>query len=379
MVACQVAHSLFNVPTKIARIRAQSYRQPHWQNLFSREHMPIDVIVSPEAEVAKAVSMRLSIPGTNFVAPMSGKKAYLCSVICEDNCPLVNTPIKQISSLFPDLNFKILTITNNGKSFIPGPDDQMFMWDEAYFLVDAEHIDRVLSAFGHEEKEAQNVILVGGGNIGKALLGEFSKKQKDLRIKIIEADAQQALKLSENYDDLIVLEADGLDKRVMKEANIAEADVMISVTNDDETNILSSLIALQAGCERVIPLVNKTIYNELTASLGLGSVISPRAITVSSIMSHVRRGRVKAIHNVANSFAEVIEVEVSESCTVMDKSVQDINLPKGVIVAGIIRDEELIVPDEDSILLPNDLVIMLAEREHVQQVEKMFSAQVELF
>lgn len=379
MVACQVAHSLFNVPKKIARLRDPDYRNPRWSNLFSRAHMPIDVIVSPEAEVAKTVSMRLSVPGTTSVVPMTGEKAYLCSVICEEDCPVINTPLKQLLTLFPDMKVKILSITRHGEPFIPKLDDQMLMWDEVFFIVEASQMQRTLSIFGHEEKKARNIVLVGGGNIGHAILDEMEHSQSDVRLKIIEKDHDRALELSERYADVIVLEANGLDRQIMEEVNISQVETLICVTDNDETNILTAMIAMQEGCERVIPLVNKTEYNSLTSSLGIGSVVSPRAITVSSIMRHVRRGRVKAIHDVANHFAEVIEIEVSQSSAVLNTPINDIKFPNGVVVAAIIRDGNVIIAKGETIMRANDLAIILSVADHVSMVEKMFSAQVDLF
>ncbi|NQZ13968.1 MAG: Trk system potassium transporter TrkA [Alphaproteobacteria bacterium] len=379
MVACQIAHSLFNVPKKVARLRQAELRNSRWANLFSRAHMPIDVIVSPEAEVAKAVSMRLAVPGTTSVVPLAGKKAYLCGVICEEDCPVINTPLRQLRSLFPDIKAKILTIMRHGKAFVPEPDDQMLMWDEVFFLVESSQVERALSAFGHEEKKAHNVVIVGGGKIGHALLDEISENQKGMNVKIIEQNSDKTQELSEAYEDVIVLEADSLDRQVMEEVNISHVETLIAVTDNDETNILTSMMALQEGCERVIPLVNQTIYNSLTGSLGLGSVISPRAITVSSIMRHVRRGRVKAVHDVASNFAELLEIGVSESCSVLNTPIQDAGFPEGVVVAAIIRKDEVIIPDGDTIIRVDDLAIILAPTDHVSSVEKMFSAQVDIF
>jgi len=379
MVACQIAHSLFNVPKKVARLRQHELRDPKWANLFSRAHMPIDVIISPEAEVAKAVSMRLSIPGTTSVVPLADKKAYICGVICEEDCPLVNTPLKQLLSLFPDIKIKILTIMRHGDSFVPGPDDQMLMWDEVFFMVDKDHVSRALSAFGHEEQKARDIVIMGGGNIGHSIITEITKSQPDVRMKVIEQNPERALALSEAFEDLIVLEADGLDRAIMDEVNMSAADTLIAVTDNDETNILASMMALQEGCARVIPLVNKTSYNGLMGSLGLGSVISPRSITVSSIMRHVRRGRVKAVHDVASHFAEVIEIEVSDSCGVLNQPIREIKFPPDVVVAGIMRDGKLIIPDGDAQLHVEDIAIILSVSEHMAAVEKMFSAQVDLF
>jgi trk system potassium uptake protein TrkA len=379
MVACQVAHSLFNVPRKIARIREQAYRDPAWANLFSRAHMPIDVIISPEVEVANAFDMRLSIPGTTTVTPLADESLYMCGVLCEENCPLVNTPLGQLNDLFPNMKTKIIAIARNGKAFIPDESSQMLIGDEVFFVVERMHIERVLHSFGHEEKKAHNVIVVGGGNIGLSLIEKIQKSQKNVNLKVIEHDSERAIKLSEKLEDVLILNASGLEKKILEEANISSTDTLIAVTEDDETNILVSLLARQYGCERVIPLVNREAYNALTGTLGLGAVVSPKSITVSSIMRHVRRGRVKAVHNLLGDFAEILEIEASESSSVLNMPLKDLNLPDGILVCAIRRDNDIIMPDAEDSIKADDHVIILAEQSHAIDIEKMFSPQVDIF
>jgi trk system potassium uptake protein TrkA len=370
---------LFNVPRKIARIREQAYRDPAWANLFSRAHMPIDVIISPEVEVANAFDMRLSIPGTTTVTPLADESLYMCGVLCEENCPLVNTPLGQLNDLFPNMKTKIIAIARNGKAFIPDESSQMLIGDEVFFVVERMHIERVLHSFGHEEKKAHNVIVVGGGNIGLNLIEKIQKSQKNVNLKVIEHDSERAIKLSEKLEDVLILNASGLEKKILEEANISSTDTLIAVTEDDETNILVSLLARQYGCERVIPLVNREAYNALTGTLGLGAVVSPKSITVSSIMRHVRRGRVKAVHNLLGDFAEILEIEASESSSVLNMPLKDLNLPDGILVCAIRRDNDIIMPDAEDSIKADDHVIILAEQSHAIDIEKMFSPQVDIF
>ena len=379
MVACQVAHSLFNVPKKIARIRNQVFRDPVWANLFSRAHMPIDVIISPEVEVAKAVEMRLSVPGTTSVTPMAGGKVYLCGVICEHDCPLVNTPLKQLTSLFPDIHVQVVTIVRNGKTFIPNGQDQMLIGDEIVFVAETDQLSRVLSGFGHEEQKARNVVIVGGGNIGLSLVHQIQETHKDVTLKLIENNTERATQLSGSLEDVLILNASGLDRQVLEEVNIAGTETLIAVTDDDETNILASLLARQYGCDRVIPLVNKESYNPLTGSLGLGAVVSPKAITVSTIMRHVRRGRIKAVHNLLGNFAEILEIEASDTVSILNTELRDIVFPAGVIICALVREGTVIMPDADTVIKAKDHVIILAAQGQASKVEKMFSAQVDLF
>jgi trk system potassium uptake protein TrkA len=379
MVACQVAHSLFNVPKKIARIRQQVYRDPAWANLFSRAHMPIDVIISPEIEVAKAVDMRLSVPGTTSVTPMGDGNIYLCGVICEQDCPLVNTPLKQLKELFPDTSVNIVTIVRKGNAFIPDGNDQMLIGDQVVFVADVSQLKRVLSGFGHEEKQANNVIIVGGGNIGLSLVNTIQEEHSNVNVKIIEYNRERASQLSEILENVLILNGSGLDRQVLEEANVEETETLIAVTDDDETNILCSLLARQYGCERVIPLVNKDSYNVLTGSLGLGAVVSPKAITVSTIMRHVRRGRIKAVHNLLGNFGEILEIEASESIGIINVPLRDLNLPHGILVCAILRGEEVVIPRGDNVIKAGDHVIILAMQGKASKVEKLFSAPVDIF
>lgn len=379
MVACQVAHSLFNVPKKIARIRDQVFRDPVWANLFSRAHMPIDVIISPEVEVANAVEMRLSVPGTTSVTPMAEGTLYLCGVMCEQNCPLVNTPLRQLTALFPDVRVKIVAIIRNGKPFVPGGDDQMLIGDEVFFVAETEQLTRVLSDFGHEEQKARNVIIVGGGNIGLSLIHKIKEAHREVNLKVIENDVDRAAKLSEDLEDILIINASGLERKILEEAGIAETETLISVTNDDETNILASLLARQYGCDRVIPLVNKQSYNSLTGTLGLGAVVSPKAITVSTVMRHVRRGRIKAVHNLLGDFAEILEIEASDTLPILNTSIHEIGFPKGVLVCAIVREGEVIIPEPETMIKAGDHIVILATQGKAPKVEKMFSAQVDIF
>jgi trk system potassium uptake protein TrkA len=379
MVACQVAHSLFNVPKKIARLRQPVYRDPAWSNLFSRAHMPIDVIITPEVEVARAVEMRLSVPGTTSVTPMGNGNVYLCGVICEDDCPLVNTQLKQLTELFPDMRANIVSIVREGRAFIPDGHDQMLIGDEVMFIAEKSKVARILSGFGHEEKKANNVVIVGGGNIGLSLVKTLQESDPEVNIKIIETNPERAHQLSEDLEDVLILNASGLDRRVLEEANIAETDTMIAVTEDDETNLLSCLLARQYGCARVIPLVNKDCYNVLIGSLGLGAVVSPKAITASTIMRHVRRGRIKAVHNLLNDFAEVLEIEASDTLNIINVALRDLGLPHGIMVCAILRGDDVIIPGEDDIIKPEDRVIILATQGRAALVEKLFSAPVDIF
>lgn len=379
MVACQIGHSLFGIPKKIARIRQQAYLQPAWSNLFSRSHMPIDVIISPEVIIANEIHQRLSVPGTTFVTEMAEGKAYLIGVICEDDCPVINTPLGQLTNLFPDLSFRVLAVLRDNKSLIPDDTDELQIGDEAFFIVDKEHLQRTMTAFGHDETKARRVVIAGGGNIGYGLTQLIKEKEKHVNIKIIEQNEERARYLSENLENTIIINGSSLSKGILEEASIESADTLVAVTNDDESNILGSLLAKQYGCERVITLVNNDVYSPLVGPLGVDAMVSPRSTIVATVMQHVRRGRIKGLYNLRDGFAEVIEAEVSDTASIVNTTIEELNLPHEVMVGAVIHEGEILMPDPHYKIRTGDTVIILASRGQAQNVEKMFSVQVDLF
>lgn len=379
MVACQVAHSLFAVPTKIARVRQQGYLDSLWANLFSRDHMPIDFIISPEMEVARAVSRRLKVPGAFELIPLVEDKVKLLGVRCKDDCPLVYTPLRQLTQLFPDLNIVIVGITRESKAIIPTSDDQMLPGDEVYFVVDSDQIGRAMAAFGHEETEARRLLIFGGGNIGLFLAQEIEREHEWVKTKIIENGRERAELIAGLLTKTMVLKGDVLDPDILEEANVGATETVVAVTNEDETNILASLLAKKYGCQRTITLINTATYEPLISSLGIDVVVSPRNITVSTILQHVRRGRIHSVHTLREGFGELIEAEALETSDLVGKPLREVNLPSGVILGAIVRDGEMICPTGSTIVQSKDRVVLFAAEDSIRKVEKMFSVQLEYF
>ncbi len=379
MVACQIAHSLFDVPTKIARVRQQSYLQPIYGNLFSRDHMPIDVIISPEIEVARAVTRRLEVPGAFEMIPLVKGKVKLIGVRCEDTCPLVNTPLRQLTQLFPDLNIVIVGLMRDSQQIVPTADDQMLPGDEVYFVVDSEQVARAMAAFGHEELEARRLLIFGGGNIGVFLAQEIEREHSWVKAKIIESGQKRAEKISGILERTMVICGNVLDPEILEEANVSATETVVAVTNDDETNILSSILAKRYGCKRAITLINKVTYQPIISSLGIDVVVSPRNITVSTILQHVRRGRIHSVHTLREGFGELIEAEALETSDLVGKPLREVKLPQGVLLGAIVRDGEMICPRGSTVVQSKDRVVLFASEDVIRKVEKMFSVQLEYF
>jgi trk system potassium uptake protein TrkA len=379
MVACQVAHSLFNVPTKIARVRQQSYLQPIWADLFSRDHMPIDVIISPEIEVARAISRRLQVPGAFESIGLSDGQVRMMGVRCASDCPVINTPLRQLTGIFPDLNIVVVAIVRDGQGFVPAADDQMLEGDDIYFVADDEHVARAMVVFGHEETVARRIIVAGGGHIG-AFLGEILEKEYPaVNAKIIESNSARAHQIADNLERTIVINGDVIDPEILDEASVSECEAIIAVTNDDETNILASLLAKRFGTKRAITLINNVTYSPLITSLGIDVVVSPRAITVSTILQHVRRGKIRAVHSLAEGFGELIEAEILETSGLSGHTIGDADLPDGVLFGAIVRDGQVIIPRADTIMRVHDRVVLFAEAAAVRAIENLFAVRLEFF
>ncbi|MDF2764661.1 MAG: trkA [Rhodospirillales bacterium] len=379
MVACHVAHSIFEVPTKIARVRYQGYQRPEWSRLFERANLPIDVIISPEIEVARAIGRRLEIPGAFDAIPLAEGRVSLIGVHCTSECPIVNTPLRQLTELFPDLNIVVVGILRNDRRIVPEPDDVMLPGDDVYFVADSRHLARAMVVFGHEEPEARRIIIVGGGNIGQNLASNVEREHPGVSIKLIEIDKRRAEAVAQALPRAVVIHGDALDSEILEEANVKETETIVAVSNDDEVNILASLLAKRFGCQRSITLINKPTYTPLMGNLGIDAVVSPRAITVSTILQHVRRGRVRSVHTLSDGFGEIIEVEALETSGLVGPPLREAKLPEGVIVGAIVRDNEIVIPRGDTVVRTGDRVVLFAAAGAVKKVEKMFAVRLEFF
>jgi len=379
IIACQLAHSLFKVPTKIARIREQSYLEPIWADLFSRDNIPIDVIISPEAEIAKAIGRRLQIPGAFDSIPLAEDKVRVIGVRCDENCPIINTPLRQLTGLFPDLNILVVGIIRKDQLIVPNTNEQMLAGDEVYFVVESSQVSRAMMAFGHEEVETRRTLIIGGGNIGLYLATSIEESFPEMDVKLIECNESRAEIVGQALQKTVVLCGDGLDQEILNEASVAHTETVVAVTNEDEINILSSLLAKRHGAKRVITLVNNTTYKPLITDLGIDVVVTPETITVSTILQHVRRGRIRSVHSLGDGMGEIIELEALETSPLVGQKLKDIKLPLGVIVGAMVREDEIIIPSGSTVIKGNDLVVLFASTDAVKEVEKMFSVRLEYF
>lgn len=379
IVACEVAHALFNVPMKIARIRSQSYLRPHYQDLFSREHLPIDVIISPELEVGEMVLRRITLPGATDVVRFAENKIIMIAIECLEDCPVINTPLAQLTELFPDLQSTVVGISRDGNLFIPHSADQLFVGDLAYVVTTKDQVRRTLGLFGHEEQEATRIVIAGGGNIGLFVARTIEQRQSRTRVKIIEANRDRAVLIADQLRRTVVLHGSAFDQKMLLEADIPEADLMVAVTNNDQVNILSSVMAKRLGCKSSLSLINKPALQDIARTVGIDAYVNPSSVTISRVLQHVRRGRIRAVHSLENGAAEIIEAEALETSPLVGPYLRDLDLPEGMRIGAIYRDGQVLKPDGSLTINPKDRVVIFALADAVKQVEQMFRVSLEFF
>jgi trk system potassium uptake protein TrkA len=373
MIICQVAHSIFNVNKKIARIRGQEFLGGKWGKLYGSSNLPIDVIISPELEVAKSLQRKLDAPGALDSVPFAGGKIKVLEINIEKKCPLVNTELSKLTERFPDLKANVLGVIREDKFKILKKKDKILINDKAFIVVNASQINITLSAFGHEEKLAKKILIVGGGNIGFNLAKILETESEGVRVKIIEKNKSRAEFIANELNNTIVINGNGLDEDVLKEANIEEAETILSLTNDDEDNIMVSVLAEKNNPnKRTIALVNKQNYSLLQSSLKINDLVDPRLTTISTILKHVHKGTIETVYTLLDGEYEFIEAEVLETSELISKSIRDSNLPEEIRIGAIVRGKDIIIPKSDFKFEKKDLVVFLTKREHLEKVESMF-------
>jgi trk system potassium uptake protein TrkA len=378
MVACQVAHSLFSVPVKIARVRAQSYLAPTWRELFTRTHLPIDVIISPEIEVAQSVLRRLRAPGSFEVIDFADGMIQCVGVRIPPDCPVIDTPLRQLTELFPDLQSVVVGILRKDRFIVPSSDDSIETGDEVYFVCARENVQRTLDIFGYRTRDTRRVIIIGAGHIGLSV-ATYLERLPGMKLRMIEVDKGKAEAAAEALHRTVVLHGDGVDQQVLSEAGVEEAEAVVTLTNDDDVNVLAAVLAHQAGARRTLALVNKAAYGTLTRQLSIDAFIDPRATTVSTILQQVRRGRIKGLHSIAGGAAEVIEAEALETSPLVGRTLREAPIPEGMIIGAILRKGLAIYPRGDTVIETADHVVLLARREVVRKVEHLFRVSVDYF
>jgi trk system potassium uptake protein TrkA len=379
MVTCQVAHSVFAINRKIARLRSKSYLDAIYSDLYRRDHMPIDVVISPEREVAEAALRRLSAPAAFDTEQFLDRRGTLLGIRITEETPVVNTPLRQLTDLFSTLRAIVVGVRRDGQLFAPAPGDQLFVGDSAYVFSATEDVPRTLEIFGKTQRKQERVVVIGGGNVGLAVARALETRAERMRVKVIEKDRRCAERAADALERTIVLNGDGLDAQLLREAGIERADAVLVVTDDDKTNMLAAVRAKSMGCPMAICLSNDPSLVPLMDPLGIDAYINPRATTVSSILRHIRLGRVRAVYSIGDAEAEVIETQVLSTSPMAGKRIREIEFPEGVLVGGLIKAGKYVRPGAETRIEEGDLVALFAMADDVREVERLLQVSIDFF
>jgi len=373
MIACQVAQALFSVPIKIARVRSEVYNSGDNSNLFDTGSIQIDAIISPEHEVAQSFTRLVAVPGAKDLISFDNDLVRLIQITLGEDCPVLNTPLSQLTELFPDLGARVVYIVRNEEGIVPDKLSQMKSGDNIYIIAESNKTDRVLSVFGKETAHARRIVMIGGGKTALNVAKSIELNEPQSKVTLIENNKNRAEILANELEKSVVLFGDALDKEVLEEANIQEADFAFAVTGNDEVNILSSILAKKYGCHSSAVLLAEDKYNPLISSLDIDAVVNPRELTVSRILRYVRRGKVFQVQSLRGGEAEVIELEVVEASPLIGEPLKNKPLPEGVSIAAVIRGKNIILPDGNTMIEIGDKVIVFARHDVISEIEKIFS------
>ena len=373
MLICQIAYTVFGISKKIARIRSQDYLNPKFSKVYNKENLPIDVIISPELEIAKSIERKLEAPGSIDNVPFAENKIRLIEILVDKNCPIAGIKLNELTKKFPKLNSNILGVIRNDNFFILKKNDMMKVGDKAFAVISSNQMQETLEAFGHNEKISKKILIIGGGNIGFNLAKNIEQSFEDSRVKIIEKDKSRAEFIAAELNNTIVINGDGLDETVLNEANIDEVETVIALTNDDEDNLMISvLVEKNSKDKRTMALINKPNYSLLQSSLKIDDLIDPRMNTVSSILKHVHKGTIETAYSILNGEYEVIEADIIETSELINKELKKSNLPEQIRIGAVLRKDKIIIPRSNFVFQKNDVVVLLAKRDSLPIVENMF-------
>ena len=379
MLICQIAFSIFKIPKKIARIRSQDYLNPKFTRVYNKENLPIDVIISPELEIANSIQRKLEAPGALDSVPFAENKIRLLEIQINENCKLINFKLNELTKKYPELEANIIGIIREDKFLIPKKNDDIQQNDKIYVIINSAQMSQTLEAFGHNEKISKKILIVGGGNIGFNLAKNLEDTLDSARVKIVEKSKDRSEFLANELNNTIIINGDGLDEEVLLEANLEEAETVLALTNDDEDNLMVSVLVekfakdqKEIDDKRTMALINKPNYSLLQSSLKIDDLIDPRMNTVSSILKHIHKGTIENAYTISNGEYEVIEAEIIETSELINKELKNSNLPEELRVGAVLREKKIIIPRSDFVFKKDDRVVFLAKKESISFVENIF-------
>jgi trk system potassium uptake protein TrkA len=350
-----------------------------YSDLYRRDHLPIDVVISPELEVAEAALKRLSTPTSFDTESFLDGQAQLLGFRLDESCPVINTPLRQLTDLFSTLRTIVVGVRRQGVLFAPEAGDQLFPGDECYVMCHHQDRLRTTEIFGKSTAKQERIVIIGGGNVGQRVAQALEQDDRRMRIKVIERNRSVAEEAADALERTIVLNGDGLDSTLLTEAGIGRADAVLAITDDDKTNMLAAVRAKSMGCKMAIALINDPTMVSMMGTLGIDAHINPRATTVSSILRHIRHGRVRDVYSIGDAEAEVIEAQVLNTSPIAGQRIRDINFPEGVLIGGVLKNSEMVKPTGGLRIEDGDILAIFALAKDVPELERLLQVSIDFF
>ncbi|MFO7665778.1 MAG: Trk system potassium transporter TrkA [Desulfobacterales bacterium] len=375
LVACFFAESISPGTMKLARIRDEDYF--HYRPELTPKMLNIDTVINPEKELVKTVMHSLAVPGAEYISDFADGNISLIGFRIEKDSPVIGIRILELRKKIGGLRFIVAAIFRNDRLIIPFGNDKIKAYDLVYLVCETKELKPVLKIFGSRTEQINRILIVGCGNIGVKIAQEIEKRPYHLRI--IEANRERCQFLAEKLNSAIVLHGDGTDKTLLEEENVRDMDMVISLTGNEETNFLTSLLVKNMGARRTMTRINKFAYMPIISDIGLGNIISPRLSAINSIVQHVRRGKILSSVSLKGEEAEVLEALALETSGIIGKPLKDLDFPTGAIVLAVTRGKTSIIPDGNTVIQPNDRVVILSTRQNIQRVERELMVKLEYF
>jgi trk system potassium uptake protein TrkA len=375
MISCLLAGVQFGIPTKIARIRNEAYAQD--QALLGKEHLGINFSITPESEVAKKIIQLLKVPAASDLMEFADGKVQMIGLKVDEESPVKNIKLKKLQISFKEEPHIIVAILRNDKVLIPRGEDQLLAGDHIFVMARSGEYDQLLRLMGKPQERIRNVMIMGGGRVGLKIAKQL--EESDIHVRLIEVNEERCKILTEALDDTVVLHGDARDVSLLQEENISNIDAFVAVSDDEEDNMLISLLAKRLGAKKIITLVNRSEYLPIASSIGIDSAISPRISTAGAILRFIRKGKILSVNTLREDEAEAMEVQALPTSAIVNKPIHKIKFPKDALIGAVVRGDKVIIPGGDDIIMPDDKVVIFTLSKSIKKVEKALAVSLEFF
>ena len=378
ILTCEISKILFKIPTTIARIKEKEFLSNKWSELFSEKGFKVDYIISPEDEVASMLARLVAVSGAHDLISFANDKVRLIGFKLEDDCPVLDTPLKDLTELFPNLNTKIVLMVRDEKIMIPNKMEELVQGDDIYLLSDSNNIERVLNVFGKKIIKSRRIVIIGAGIIALNIAKILEINEPDSSVTIIENNKEIAERAAMQLEKANVLLGDAVESEIMQEAEISKADIVFSVTDSDEINTLVSTLAKKAGTRNCYALLKGDKYLPVISLMDIDGIISPKELTVSKVLKHIRRGDISDVYELQAGKAEIIEFLVKQGSQLVGIPLKEAKLPDNAIIGTVVRDDVVLTPTGDTIIEARDKVVMCLLHDAIHEIEAFIADDSEL-